>query len=106
MSRVRSSVGNERSESGNRKREHVSCTQRTTEMMTQMTERKAGRREVSVCDGVLLGTSTFWRKARTTTPCTGSRLPPGHDAQVNGDSVPSTGLPDCSLGKDRAHWMD
>lgn len=34
------------------------------------------------------------------------RKPPGDDAQVNGDSAHATGLPDCSLGKGRTHWVD
>lgn len=58
-----------------------------------MTERKAEEREV-VCVIV------YGRHALQ------PRKPPGDDAQVNGDSAHATGLPDCSLGKGRTHWVD
>lgn len=84
----------------NRKRE-----QSRPRACREMTERKKRKERERLCVIVLL---LYGRHTLQTLEGRkeGSRPPPSHDAQVNGDSVHSPGLPDCPLGKDCAHWMD
>jgi hypothetical protein len=64
---------------------------------TEKAERKREKRE-RLC--VIL-----W-KARTTIEEAACACRPLSNTQANGDSVHSTGLPDCSLGTGCTHWMD